>query len=155
MKIEHWHSQAPGKYPAEQLIYANLLAACMGNEGQPRRLQHCDTQKGDEDLSRNPATPEHAIEKWIRFEGDGRISSHDQGFDRELNEVLNLNAPFLRNNRKELLDGFLAGIGKHKELQRSTLEKWLREWNGESDTGDLREHCQVIVYWLRKRLARL
>lgn len=41
MKIEHWHCQE--NYSAEQLNYRNLLGACMGNEGEPRKEQHCDT----------------------------------------------------------------------------------------------------------------
>src|SRR5438552_2616590 len=48
MKIEHWRSQTG--YPSEQLNYGNLLGACLGNEGKPRRLQHCDTFKADAEL---------------------------------------------------------------------------------------------------------
>ena len=55
MKIEHWHSQT--NFPEEQLDYGNLLGACLGGEGQPRRFQHCDTRKGDLPLSRNPDSP--------------------------------------------------------------------------------------------------
>src|SRR5690242_18918535 len=59
MKIEHWHSQK--RYQAEQLVYANMLGACLGNEGQDRKVQHCDTRKGEDDLSRNPADPASQI----------------------------------------------------------------------------------------------
>lgn len=152
MKIEHWHCQA--NHPNEQLDYANLLGACLGNEGQPRNQQHCDTRKGNEELSRNPANPRHEVDNLVRFRGDGRITSHDPVFDDELNRVLNLNVAFLRNNRKSTLDAFHAFIGKRGELHRSTLERLLREWNGDSHGGELREYCQVIVFWLRKRLAR-
>jgi uncharacterized protein (TIGR02646 family) len=41
MKIEHWHCLA--NYSDEQLDYSNLLAACMGNEGFARNVQHCIT----------------------------------------------------------------------------------------------------------------
>lgn len=153
MKIAHWHSRA--KYPNEQLAYSNLLAACLGNQGQRRSEQHCDTRQGENDLSRNPANPDHQIESFIRFEGDGQITSQDGDFDRQLNEVLNLNSAFLKNGRKAILEGFKSTISKRGTLSRSTLERWLRDWNGESDNGELRPYCQVIVYWLRKRLARL
>ena len=53
MKIEHWHSQR--HYPTERLDYANLLGACLGGEGQPPNQQHCDTRKGESELSKNPA----------------------------------------------------------------------------------------------------
>jgi uncharacterized protein (TIGR02646 family) len=152
MKIEHWHCQ--DRYPSEQLVYHNLLGACLGNEGEREQLQHCDTKKANKDLSRNPATPDHQVESFVRFQGDGTVASQDQAFDQELNNVLNLNAPHLRNNRKAALDAFKSTLHKRGELQRATLERWLRDWNGESHVDDLQPFCQVIVYWLRKRLAR-
>ena len=59
MKIEHWHSQT--KYQDEQLDYRNLLGACLGGEGRPRKFQHCDTRKGCLDLLWNPANPDHDV----------------------------------------------------------------------------------------------
>lgn len=153
MRIEHWHSQ--DHYPDEQLDYANLLGACLGNKGQRRTSQHCDTRKGEQDLSRNPANPTHNVESLIRFQGDGTVSSDNPVFNSELNEVLNLNEGRLRNNRKAVLDAFHTTLRKWGSLQRHTLENLLADWNGNSGNGDLREYCQIVVYWLRKRLARI
>jgi uncharacterized protein (TIGR02646 family) len=152
MKIEHWHSQA--YYETEQLDYANLLGACMGNEGKASRDQHCDTRKGERYLSRNPADPMDRVEDIVRFPADGTIVSNDPIFDSEINDVLNLNLAFLKNNRKAVLSAFQSRLG-HGRLQRNELEKMLQQWNGESDTGSLQPFCQVVVYWLRKKLARL
>jgi uncharacterized protein (TIGR02646 family) len=152
MKIEHWHCR--DNYPAEQLVYGNLLGACLGNEGQSPKHQHCDTLKANQNLSRNPANPAHQVEQFIHFEGDGRITSHDLTFNTELNAVLNLNAKFLKNNRKAVLEAFKAALVKRGNLPRPTLERWLRERNGEVDAGELEPFCQILVYWLRKRLAR-
>jgi uncharacterized protein (TIGR02646 family) len=85
MKIEHWHSQT--NYATEQLDYNNLLASCMGNEGRRPGDQHCDTRKGDRDLSRNPANPMHHVEDLAQFLGDGRTVSNNPAFDSQLNEV--------------------------------------------------------------------
>jgi uncharacterized protein (TIGR02646 family) len=152
MKIEHWHCQA--NHSNEQLDYSNLLGACRGNEGRSSGDQHCDTRKRDRDLSRNPANPLHRVEAVIGFSGDGRIFSNDVIFDAELNEVLNLNLPFLKNNRKQTLTAFQDGLKKRGPLTRTELERWLEQWNGESETGELRPFCQVVVFWLRKRLNR-
>jgi uncharacterized protein (TIGR02646 family) len=154
MKIEHWHSRAVGHYPAEQLDYWNLLGACMGNEGQPWEQQHCDTRKGDRDFSRNPANPLPRIEELVHFLGDGRIVSDNPAFDVELNAVLNLNEAHLRNRRKAVLSAFTSGLSKRGHLPQATLRKWLQDWNGELSPGELREFCQVVIYWLQKRLAR-
>ncbi len=155
MKIEHWHSRASDRYPAEQLDYSNLLGACRGNEGQSQARQHCDTRKGNRDLSRNPAHSMPRIEDLVRFLGDGRITSDDQALDTELNDVLNLNEAGLRNQRKAVLDAFKATLTKRgKNLKRASLLKWLQDWNGDLDAGSLKQFCQIVVYWLQKRLAR-
>lgn len=52
MKIEHWKSQ--DDYPELQLDYNNLLGACQGGEGSPKHLQHCDTRKGNTEITINP-----------------------------------------------------------------------------------------------------
>ena len=153
MKIEHWHSQP--RYEPEQLDYSNLLGACVGNKGRPWTEQHSDTRKGDRPLSRNPANPDHRVNDLVRFPGDGRIISDDVDSDKELTEVLNLNYSRLKENRKAVLEVFLTGLPKSGELTQAKLEKWLHEWNEVSHDGKLRPFCQVIVYWLRKRLARL
>jgi hypothetical protein len=61
---------------------------------------------------------------------------------------------FLRNNRKAILEAFKETLLKRGTLRRETLEKWLTDWNGELHAGELPPFCQVVVYWLRKRLAR-
>lgn len=153
MKIEHWKSQS--QYPALQLDYKNLLGACKGGDGQAANKQYCDTCKKNNAFSKNPAEVLHRIETFIHYKGDGTIYSENEDFDTELNEVLNLNIPFLVNNRKAVLDAFKTTFLKKKGvLQKATLQKWLTKWNGESDAGPLKPYCQVIVYWLNKRLKK-
>ncbi len=151
MKIEHWQSQISS--PDRQLHYPNLLGACRGGEGKPRHLQHCDTRKGDQMFSMNPADPNHDVERPLHYDRDGCIRSTDPAFDREINEVLNLNAPILKQNRKSVLLRFI-NYPKKGNWSDNWLEKKLAEWSGDSDVGNLEEYCQVIVYWLRKRLQR-
>ncbi|MCZ2151632.1 MAG: TIGR02646 family protein [Bryobacterales bacterium] len=153
MKIAHWHSQS--RHPDEQLEYWNLLGACKGNERKRRGEQHCDTRQADRDISRNPANPRHRVEQVIRYRGDGRVESEDAAFDKELNEVLNLNFAFLVNNRRAVLTAFQETLRKRGKPPRQKLERWLREWNGESSSDDLRPFCQVVVCWLHKRLRRV
>jgi uncharacterized protein (TIGR02646 family) len=152
VRIEHWHCQE--RFPNEDLAYANLLAACKGNEGALD--QHCDTRKGNQDLSRNPANPDHHVEDLIRYMGDGTIAADDQTFQRELNEVLNLNAPFLKSQRKKVLTA-LQGFWdtKRGQVSAAVVDRLLRKWTGETNPGGgLEPFSQVAVYWLRKRQAR-
>lgn len=156
MKVEHWRCQS--QYPAMQLSYRNLLGACRGGEGSPPHLQHCDTRKADMHLRWNPADPAHRIETRIRYEADGSIRSDDAEFSMELENVLNLNLPVLRRNRKAVLDAILTWWRHEKArvggaVPRTTFERERGRCN--DGAGDLEPFCQVTVWWLNQRLARM
>lgn len=156
MKIEHWRSQAG--YPAEQLNYNNFLGGCVGGEGMPVHLQHCDTSKGNADLEWNPANPAHRIETRITYALDGTIHAHDVGFDQQLNEVLNLNLPHLKNNRKGVLTGLLEWWKAEKNRLHAppTKERIEREIEYRTNgRGNFLPYCQVAVWWLREKLERM
>ena len=156
MKIEHWKSQR--HYRGDELKYRNLLGACLGGQGNPARHQHCDTRKGDRDLKWNPADPMHHIETRIRYEPDGSIRSDEEDFDGQLNNVLNLNLPILKNNRKHLLDAVLQWWKSRKARIAGPVSR--HEFTGKRDQfvgsdGELAPYCQVAVWWLDQRLARM
>jgi uncharacterized protein (TIGR02646 family) len=154
MKIEHWRCQAG--HPAEQLNYRNLLGVCLGGNGQPAHLQHCDTRKGDRDLQWNPADPAHHIETRVRYELDGSIRSDDAGFNAELGDVLNLNLPRLKNNRKGVLDAVLDWWRSEKRGGPVPRARFERERDRRVvGNGELEPFCQVAIWWLQQRLARM
>ena len=149
MKIEHWRCQA--NCPNDQLIYRNLLGACFGGEGQPYERQHCDTRKGNLDLLWNPADPTHNVQKRISYGTDGTIKSDHAEFDRQLNEVLNLNLTRLKNIRKGVLDAILEWWRKERRpVRRQRLERAIAGWS--APNGDLAPYSRVAVWWLEQRL---
>jgi len=152
MKIEHWRSQY--QHPGDQLIFSNLLASCMGGDGQRNSVKHCDTAKGYKDLCRNPANRDHHVEELIHYLGNGTITSPDAQFNGELSNVLNLNAALLRNGRTAALRALQKMLSVRGSLTKQQWEKLLGEWSGTSHTNDLQPFCGVIVYWIRKKLAR-
>lgn len=99
MKIEHWKCRA--NYHQLELNYSNLLGAC---PGVTQLDHHCDTSKGDQELKWNPADPERNIENQIQYQSDGTIESTDYEFNRQINEILNLNTDRLKSNRKAVYD---------------------------------------------------
>lgn len=151
MKIEHWLCQEDNA--DRQLDYGNLLGACRGGMGKPRKLQHCDTFKGKLVLSRNPANPQHRVDRDLRYLTDGTIASGSEAFDLELNTVLNLNMTVLKNNRKAVLDGLKQWAERTDVLRREDIQRELAEWSAIED-GVFQEYAQVAVYWLQKRLRR-
>ena len=156
IKIEHWRCQS--RYPKEQLNYRNLLAACRGGEGQPHNLQHCDTRKGNRDLEWNPADTAHHIKIRVRYELDGSIRSDDVDFDCQIDDVLNLNLPELKNSRKYKLDAVLDWW-KHERARTGDpvpRELLVRKRDEHAtDNRQLSPYCQVAVWWLDQRLARM
>lgn len=153
MRVEHWKSQTG--FTALQLDYANMLGACRGGQKQggksPREKQHCDTRKGDDEICFCLTDSAHPIERYIQFLGDGRIQSSNPGIEHDINEVLNLNLTHLKENRKAVLKAFQQRLTSGKRLD---VAKELPKWDG-SQGVDLPEYAQVVVYWLRKKQARM
>ena len=156
MKIEHWRCQS--RHANLELVYSNLLAACLGGHGQPEDKQHCDTRKGEQDLKFNPADPDHRIERRIRFEMDGTIASDDTEFDVQLNEVLNLNLPLHKNRREGVLTAILDWWRSERaRLKGPVPDKQLaRERTRRVGIGAerLKPFDPVAIWWLDQRLAR-
>lgn len=148
MKIEHWQCQAT--YPQQQLIYGNLLGACLGGEGKSPAEQHCDTRKANRDLNWNPATPAHVIESRLRYLADGTVESADGDFNTQLNDVLGLNLNYLKNSRKVVLDSVLnwwrSTPNARQKVQRQIDHR----------TNNAAEHqpfSPVAVWFLRQKLG--
>ncbi len=152
MKIEHWQCQE--KHEDRALDYDNLLGACLGGHGRPEKLQHCDTRKGALALSRNPAAPAPLVDRDIHYLARGEIRSDSAAFNRELNDVLNLNLARLQHNRKAVLDALREWADGFGRLRKADIRAELREWE-EMEDGLLREYAQVAVYWLNKRLEQI
>ena len=154
MKIEHWRCQSG--FRGLELDYRNLLAACRGGEGGPKRRQHCDTRKGDQDLDWNPADPTHRIETRIGYGTDGSIYSDEERFNTQLKDVLNLNLSELKAHRKRVLDSTLAWWRREKGRIRGPVPKQRLRRKREEQVGGIGEltpHAQVAAWWLDRKLA--
>lgn len=152
IKVEHWRCQA--RYADQQLVYRNLLAACKGGEGRRGKEQHCDTRKGDSDIRWNPANPDHAIESRICFGMDGSISSPEADFNSHLDDALNLNLEWLKQNRKAALDGLLNWLKLRGPVRKDRLQQELRRLKGEGGTGELEPYSPVPAWWIQRKLGR-
>ena len=156
MKIEHWRCQS--RHPDEQLNYQNLLGACLGGNGQPFHKQHCDTRKGDSELQWNPADATHHIETRVRYELDGSIHADVAAFDKQLHQVLNLNLPLLKNNRKGVYDAVLAWWRSERSRIQGPVPRQRIERERDrhvSGSGQLSPYGQVAVWLLGQKLARM
>jgi len=153
MKIEHWQPQT--KYISRQLDYKNLLGACMGNQGARPQNQHCDTRKGDSEITINPIEGDKNCENLIKYRPDGKIYSDDLSINNDLNETLNLNLVFLKKNRKDALDIVIRKLDEkfsNKTWAKITVQKELDKLNTKDENGFYDVYCQFIVSYLKSKL---
>jgi uncharacterized protein (TIGR02646 family) len=152
MKIEHWQPQS--KYPEKQLDYQNLLAACRGNEGEPKHLQHCDTHKGEQEMTLNPLK----LTESIKYSGNGRIYSDAPNIEQEINDILNLNTQTLVNNRAEIINAVIQDLTKIKGKQAAwsvnDVKRQLQKYEAKNAAGEYEPYCQAVIYFLNKRFAK-
>lgn len=146
MKIEHFKSQTSN--PELQLEYSNMLGCCKGNEGQSKKNQTCDTHKGDMKLSFNPSVKNDFAKMQIVYSDDGTIKSLNIEFDREINEVLNLNTSFLKNSRKSMIDSARILISsKTGTRTKSEIQKLIKKFERLHEP-----YYGAAVYYLNKKL---
>jgi len=153
MKIEHWQPQT--KYTSRQLDYRNLLGACMGNQGARPQNQHCDTRKGDSEITINPTEGGKNCENLIRYRPDGEVYSTDESINRDLNETLNLNLEFLKKNRKVALDVVLDQLQKkfpNTNWTANIRKKVINDLSDKNVNGYHSEYCQIAICYLKSKL---
>jgi hypothetical protein len=89
---------------------------------------------------------------------DGKIESPDAEFDGQLNEVLGLNLPLLKNRRAGVIKGILDWLRSEKARLHTTVprERIERERARLVGVGnnELAPFNPVAVWWLDQRLAR-
>ncbi|MFT2096931.1 retron system putative HNH endonuclease [Marinomonas sp. 2405UD66-6] len=113
MRIEHWACQDDNR--TLELDYNNLLACCCGNEGKPKHTYTCDKKKENKVLTYSPANTAHSINNRIIYRhGSGKVTSNDFSFDKELNDILNLNETRLVKNRQHALKAIQEELEKKK-----------------------------------------
>ena len=157
MKIEHYKCQ--DNYSALQLNYSNLLGACTGNEGNPKKLQTCDTKKGNADITINPISANHNCEGQIKNLSNGEIHTDDPIIEKELNDVLNLNMQTLVDGRREVFETVQTKVENEskkyndKNMKVKYFEKELLWWLS-LDGGKFKPYCMVAVYYLSKKIRQ-
>ena len=157
-KIEHVKCQSEN--PELELNYQNLLLACNGNHGFPKKMQTCDTFKGERDLSFNPAATTRNIEKWVKFRANGEIFSDDKIIDQELNEILNLNTKDLTDIREVFYKDIQERIIREgKRRQGKDIQKRFyvteRQQLLSLKSGKYMPYCMIGIYLINKNLSKL
>lgn len=146
------HIKPRSKYPHLQLNYNNLVICCPGNiDNQP----HCDHSKGNELISFDLFS--HQMEDSITYSKfDGAIVSSNELWDKEINQVLNLNHPKLKFNRRETLNGVISILNN----KRNKSSVWpihsmlgeLNRWQNPDSSGNRLAFAGIVIAFLKKKL---
>ena len=155
-KIEHRACQA--RHADRQLNYGNLLLACLGGEGMPTHLQHCDTHKRDEDITVCPADRMRNCEHFIKYTSDGKIYSDHAPINNDLDSVLNLNFDSLKRRRESVLNGAIEALQKKRpdgQWTRRYLENAKEKWLNNTREGLYSPYCMIVVAYLDKKINRI
>lgn len=148
-KIEHVLSQE--RHNNLQMDYGNMVVCCPGkiNDGE----LHCDSSKGENDLLCSPLSSP-AMSTIQYNPSDGRIKSSDPKYDKEINDVLNLNTQILMDNRSETWNAVRDYLTK-RGWTLSNVRKELDIYQGKDSEGKRIPYCGIVIYFLTKKLRLL
>jgi uncharacterized protein (TIGR02646 family) len=155
MKVEHFLCQ--DRNEGLQLTYSNLLGACTGNEGRPKKLQTCDTRKGDLDFSINPTSTAPDCETIIKYNSEGEIYTDNEALNNQLNDVLNLNMQSLKDARREVYLEVQRNVEAEskkyadRNLKTTFFEQEKTKWLARA-ANKHKPYCMVAVYYLNKKI---
>lgn len=143
--IEHLKSRHHN--PKLALDYQNMVICCSGKSGNEA---HCDVKKGDKPISFSPLLPQ--LESSISYSSHtGRIKSNNATWDTEINDVLNLNASLLCENRKKVLEGVIQVLSQ-RNWAPAQLKRQLQNWTEPNAHHELRPYCGIVRSFLYKRI---
>ncbi len=146
MKVEHLK---PRRHREKLLDYSNLMAACKGNF---LGISHCDTLKGEEELILNPMDRRLNVESIIKYKSSGEIDV-DPAYERDVYQLLNLNHPILRENRKEVLETVIQEL-KKEGFAKAAILRMHQKYLDRDKAGKFHPYCMFIVKFLEKKLRQ-
>lgn len=137
----------------ERMDYRNMVICCPGAITSTAEKEcHCDRRKKETPVSFTPFD-QNFIDT-ISYKTDGSIMSSDATYDREMNEILNLNAMVLKANRKAVRNSLIESLGKNG-WKKGNIEKILKVYQEKDTAGKKKEYCGVVISYLTKKLRSL
>lgn len=149
-RIEHYEAQSGEKGEYLRLNFMNMLAVCTGDRGLADDLLHCDKSRGNTPLTIDPRHKN--CEHDIRYSPDGKIYSNKQEINKDLDEILHLNTPYLKNGRKTAMT---VAKNNLKSWNEGNIKQEINKWEQLNKRGKFQPFCQAAIYYLNKKLQSL
>lgn len=159
VKIEHYTARTK----ENELQYKNLLAVCDGNETlaakgskvNPKRFT-CDTMKKEQKLHINPQ--DISDMETITYDNQGIIYSKNPDYQKEIDEILNLNDPcgYLVSNRKAALKPIISKLHKLGAGQDAMplLREIERYCYSKNDKQEYPEYVGILRWYVKKQIRK-
>ena len=147
-KIEHVKSR--DDRPDLQLEYDNMVICCPGYINAD---DHCDKLKDGGSVTFSlfndyfPNTISYSTKT-------GEIKSSNTIWNKEMEELLNLNNEMLAANRFYALDGVQQLLEK-KKWKKARLQEKLEEWENPDNNGKRKPYCGIVIWYLQKKLRQM
>lgn len=140
----------------KKLDYSNMVICCPGHIGGD---DHCDRNKQSQDVSFSLF--DDSFISTLSYKTDGEIVSTNVQYNMEINKVLNLNTPLLKENRKSTWEGVKQSLIKNqgnKPWSKPALEKCLGKYRSMRNfDGKLKyiPYCGIVIYFLEKKIRQI
>lgn len=150
-RIEHILSRE--NHEDKKLDYSNMVICCPGHIGDE---EHCDRLKGSNDITFSPLNQDFIAT--LSYKTDGEIISSNEQYNKEINDVLNLNTKLLKENRKntwEAVKKELIAQKGGKPWNKTILSFYIKKYSSLNKQLKLIPYCGVVLYFLQKKLKQL
>lgn len=149
--IEHMKSRK--EHPDLQLVYQNMVLCCAGNT---KGHVHCDNCKGERNITFDLFSDMFINTLSYSVNANAvTIKSCNPAWDKEINDILNLNCNVLKINRQQVLNAVITTLGEKKDWNKNLrkLQQLRDKWNTKDATGRYNAFCGVVVWFLNRRIA--
>ena len=150
-RVEHILSRE--NHEDKKLDYSNMVICCPGHIGDE---EHCDRLKGSNDITFSPL--DNNFIATLSYKTDGEIVSSNEEYNKEINDVLNLNTKLLQENRKntwEAVKKELIAQKGGKPWNKTILSTYIKKYSSLNKQLKLTPYCGVVLFFLQKKLKQL
>ena len=151
MKVEHIKPRSKNK--ELNFEYKNLVACCKGGEGYSKDMQHCDTKKDDREISIDVFS-DADIGTISYSSHTGEIKSSNTEYNKDINDILNLNCSYLKRQRISVLNAAIEALGKNLDWKNSRIKKEYDKYLNKDKEGMYKPYCGIVLWFLGKKLAK-
>lgn len=146
-RIDHILSRT--NHPELQLKYTNMVVCCPGAINNDF---HCDKRKGENNITFDLFN-DHFFTTLSYSSKDGTVKSSDAEYNRQINELLNLNNALLKDNRLRVLQGVIVYLN-NKGWTKSNIRNQIENWSSKDSTGRFKPYHGIVLWFLTKKLRQ-